>query len=109
MAVDRHRLAPLPALYRADVALEVGRNFFPRVEPVIRMTLNRGTVRIFLMIVQGAHQPGCRTGTEFLHLGGGNARYCTASRLRLQRAVLCRLCAAPLGAEGGAVGALVVP
>jgi hypothetical protein len=33
MAMDRHGLTPFPALHGADVALQIGGDFLPRVQP----------------------------------------------------------------------------
>ena len=41
VAVDRHSLLPLPALDGGHVALEVGRDFLPRVKPFFRHSLGR--------------------------------------------------------------------
>jgi hypothetical protein len=34
VAVHRHRLASLPPLHSADVALHIGSNFLPGIEPI---------------------------------------------------------------------------
>jgi len=39
--VDRHSLALLPALDRGHIALEVGRDLLPRIQPVFRQRLGR--------------------------------------------------------------------
>jgi hypothetical protein len=54
MAMNRHRLAPFPPLYGTDVALQIGGDFLPRIEPVFPLAANGCPVCGVLRIVQRA-------------------------------------------------------
>jgi hypothetical protein len=67
VTVNRHRFAPFPPLHRPNIALQIRRDFLPRVEPVVRLSSNGCAAQSVLRIVQSALQPITRCASKLSH------------------------------------------